>query len=174
MSTIFANFAHELNIFLSFNIIIMKKIFFTLMAVAAMTLTSCVGKTETPGQASEQAEAPAASDDIAAALEKDLNSGNPETFKARLAAIIEKVQELVKQNPDIAKEYLSKAQQFIKANADKVKALVGDNSELAGLVSVISEADPASFINSLTGTLGQQAEEVKDAAEDAVGKLLGN
>ena len=145
----------------------MKKIIFTLMAVAAMTLTSCIGKTEAPGQAAQQAEAPMASEDVEAALQADLTSGNAETFKARIAAIIEKVQELVKENPDTAKEYLGKAQQFIKANADKVKALVGDNAELAGLVSVISDADPASFIDGLTGSIGQQADDAKEAAKDA-------
>ena len=73
----------------------MKKLFFVMTAFAAFTLTSCnKGKQEVqaaPGTAEEVVAAPEGAEQVAGALEKDLNSGKPETFKARIASIIEKI-----------------------------------------------------------------------------------
>lgn len=167
----------------------MKKLLFVLTAVAALTLSSCGGKTQTPGVVEATAEAPAQADDVAAALESDLNGGDANTFKARVTAIIEKVKELVTQNPQQAQEYFTKAQEFLKANADKISSVVGNNAEINALVSTITDGNAAQFVGSLIGSMGgnvqqelqnaagqvmdQLPEGVQSAVQDAVGNLLG-
>ncbi len=161
-----------------------------------MTLASCGGKTETPGVAEATAEAPAQANDVAAALESDLNGGDANTFKARVTAIIEKVKELVTQNPQQAQEYFTKAQDFLRANADKITSLVGDNAEIKALVSTITDGNAAQFVGSLIGSMGGAVQQglqdaagevmdqldqlpgdvqgaVQNAVQDAVGNLLG-
>lgn len=151
----------------------MKKLFFALMAVVAMTFASCSTKTEAPGEAEPVAEAPAQADEVAAALQSDLNGGDANTFKARITAIIEKIKELVTQNPAQAQEYFTKAQEFLKANADKITALVGDNAEIKALVSTLSEGNAASFINSLMGNVSGAVGDAMGNVGDAVGNAVG-
>lgn len=146
----------------------MKKLFFALMAVVAMTLASCSGRTEAPGAAEATAEAPAQADEVAAALESDINSGNADTFKARITAIIEKIKELVTQNPAVAQEYFTKAQEFLKTNADKITSLVGDNAEIKALVSTLADGNAASFVNSLMGNMGDAVQGLQDAVSNAL------
>ncbi|MBQ9357732.1 MAG: hypothetical protein IJT98_10665 [Prevotella sp.] len=159
----------------------MRKLFFAIVAVAGMTLASC-GTTPAPGAVEAAVEAPAQAGAVADSLQADLNSGNANTFKARITAIIEKVKELVAQNPQVAQEYFTKAQEFLKANASKISALVGDNAEINALVSTIADGDATQFVGNILGSMGGQVQDavqgavegaVQNAVQDAAGQLEG-
>ena len=171
----------------------MKKLFFALMAVAAITLTSCLGKTATPGQSDPQAEAPDETSELNAALEKQLNAGNGEGFFALIGNIQEKAIGFIKDNPDKAKEYLGTAQTFLKDNAAKISEVLGKitNSDVAeraqeliksvseqpvdqllGLVGVVDNATEAvgEQVEGVTDAIGDKVDEVKDAVNEKVGE----
>jgi len=134
----------------------MKKLFFALMAVVAISFTACSGS---KGDAAAE---------VTESLEQGLSSGDANSFKDKLTGVVDKVKTLVTQNPEQAKEYLAKAQEFLKANADKVTALVGNNATIAGLVSAITEAKPDDVISGLFGAAVDKAQGAQDAVEGAV------
>ncbi len=155
----------------------MKKVIFAMMAFAAVVLASCNGKSNeiqaAPGEADQVVEAPADADKVANALEKDVNGGKVETFKARISAIIEKLKDLVTKDPAQAKKYLASAQEFLKANKDKVEKLVGGNKEVSALVSTIADSDPSKFFKDIAGVdiaglLDKVPDGIKDKIPDAV------
>lgn len=151
----------------------MKKVFLAAMAVAAISFSSC-------GNKAQQAEAEAvdsvaiaqqAANEVADAtvseLASQLDAGDVSKFQQAIETVKVKVAELIKQNPELAKEYVAKVQEFLKANADKVKALVGDNAAVAAAVSAITEAEPQSVVNGLLQSAGDAASAAKDAAASA-------
>ena len=159
----------------------MKKLFLALMAVAAITLTSCLGKTEAPGQGDQQVEAPEEASDLVSALQSQLNAGNGEGFFALVSNIQEKAVSFIKENP--AQEYLGTAQQFLKDNAAKISELVGKitNSDVADraqeLIKSVSE-QPVSQLLGIVGAadqvqdaVGEQVDEVTGAVEEKVGEV---
>ena len=171
----------------------MKKLFFALMAVAAITLTSCLGKTATPGQSDPQAEAPEETSELNAALEKQLNAGNGEGLFALIGNIQEKAIGFIKDNPAKAKEYLGTAQTFLKDNAAKISEVLGKitNSDVAeraqeliksvseqpvdqllGLVGVVDNAAETvgEQVEGVTDAIGNKVDEVKDAVNEKVGE----
>lgn len=147
--------------------------FLALMAVAAITLTSCLGKTETPGTGDPQQEAPSDVKDLPTALGNLLKSGDGEGLFALVGNIQEKAISFLKDNPEKAKEYLNTAQQFLKENAAKIGELVGkiSNTDMAEraqeLIKSVSE-QPVDQLLGLVGGLGEQIGDVQDAAGDAV------
>ena len=151
----------------------MKKILFTVMAVAAIGLTSCGNKAQQAEAVATDsvAVATAAADEAAEAtvseLSSQLEAGDVNKFQQALETVKVKVAELIKQNPEIAKQYVAKVQDFLKENADKIKGLVGDNAAVAAAVSAITDADPANMVNGLLQSVGDAATEAKDAAVDA-------
>ncbi len=162
----------------------MKKIAFVMMAVAALVLTSCFGKTATPGQSDPQAEAPDEASGLIEALKSQLTSGNGEGFFALVSNIQEKAVGFIKDNPEKAKEYLGTAQQFLKDNAAKISELVGSitNSDVAGRAQELIKAVSEQPVDQLLGfvgvvdekvegakeTVGEQVDAVKGAVEGAV------
>ena len=154
----------------------MKKLVFSLMAVAAIMLTSCFGKTETPGQGDAQAEAPNEVSDIVAALQSQLSAGNGEGLFALVSNIQEKAMSFIKDNPAKAKEYLGTAQKFLKDNAAAIGELVGKigNSDLASraqeVIKSVSE-QPVDQLLGLVGAVGGAAEGLQDAATDKVDEV---
>ena len=163
----------------------MKKLFFALMTVAAITLTSCLGKTAAPGQSDPQAEAPAEASEIPAALESQLKSGNGEGFFALVSNIQEKALGFIKDNPEKAKEYLGTAQKFLKDNAAKICELVGkiSNTEVAGraqdFIKSVSE-QPVDQLLGIMGVVGgaqeavgEQVDSVKNAVGEKIDEVTG-
>ena len=57
-------------------------------------------------------------------------------------------------------------QTFLKDNADKVKAVVGDNAAAATALSAITETAPADIVNGFLTSVGEAATDAKDAAVD--------
>ena len=155
----------------------MKKMFLAVMAVAAIGFaTSCGNKT----QQGEAVDSTAIVDSLAAeaanasisALSEQLEAGDASKFQEVLATVKTKITELIQQNPEVAKEYVAKVQNFLKENADKVKALVGDNAAVQAAVSAITEVEPASVVNGFLQQVGNAATEAKDAAVDAANEKI--
>ncbi|MBR5656076.1 MAG: hypothetical protein IKW98_05270 [Prevotella sp.] len=158
----------------------MKKFFMMAIAVAAMTFASCGNKTEKPVEEAIDSvavlaeEANAAAEDAISQLSATLEQKDASALQTALEAIKAKVAEFIAVNPGIAKEYISKVQNFLKENAEAVKAVVGTNATISGLVDGIA-ALPTESVEALTGAtdalkaLGIDASNfVKDAASDAV------
>lgn len=150
----------------------MKKIVLAVMAVAAIVFTaSCGNKT----QQAEAVDSVAIVDSLASAAAQGdidaisglLNGGDATKLQEALAAVKEKIATLIKENPEVAKEYVAKVQTFLKENADKVKAVVGDNAAAATALSAITETAPADIVNGFLTSVGDAATDAKDAAVDA-------
>lgn len=163
----------------------MKKLFLAMMAVAAITLTSCLGKTSTPGQGDPQAEAPNEVSELTKALESQLNSGNGEGFFGLVTNIQEKAIGFVKDNPEKAKEYLGTAQKFLKDNSAKIGELLGkiSNTEIAERAQDFIKSVSEQPVDQLLGVMGvvggaqeavgEQIEGVKDAVGEKIDEVTG-
>lgn len=151
----------------------MKKTLLAVMAVAAISFTSCGNKQQQEVPVDEVAvenidslanvEATASISALTEQIEaKDVNK-----LKEAVAAVQAKISELIKTNPELAKEYVAKVQAFLKENADKVKAVVGDNAAVSAAIAAVADAEPQSIVNGLMEQVGDAAEEAKDAAVEA-------
>ena len=156
----------------------MKKIIFAVMAVAAIGFTaSCGNKTQ---QAAEAVDSVALVDSLSeAAAQEDINaisalfeSGDAAKLQEALATVKEKIANLIKENPEVAKEYVAKIQNFLKENADKVKAVAGDSEAAVAAVAALTEIEPAQVVSSFIENVGDAATEVKDAAVDAANEKV--
>jgi len=149
----------------------MKKILFAVMAMVAIGMTSCGNKTQQGEATDSAAVAEAAAGEVAESTLEQLGAllkeGNAEKLQKALEEVKAKVSELIKENPEVAKEYVAKVQQFLKDNAEQVKAVVGDNAAVAAAVSAITDVEPESVVNGLLEQVGDQAADAKDAAVDA-------
>ncbi len=148
----------------------MKKILFTVMAVAAMIFaTSCGNKT----QQAEANDTEVAIDAVAIAnsvienIKGFIETKDAEKLQAALVEAKDKVIEIVTQNPEAAKEYVTKVQTYLKENAEQIKAVVGDNAAANAAVSALTEMEPASFIDNLVGQANAAKEATEGAAENA-------
>ncbi len=162
----------------------MKKMLFTVMAIAAIGLTSCGNKTQQQSEAVDsaavvQAAADEAAEGIVSELSANLEAGDANKLQQTLETVKEKVAELIKENPEVAKEYVAKVQEYLKSNADKIKSVVGDNAAVAAAVSAITEAEPASIVSGLLDQVDgakdavtSAAGDAKDAAVDAVNQKV--
>ena len=150
----------------------MKKIVFAVMAMVAIGFTACGNKTQ---QAEVAVDSAAIVDSLAsAAAQTDidainalLNGGDATKLQEALTAVKEKIATLIKENPEVAKEYVAKVQDFLKENSDKVKAIVGDNVAAATALSAVTETSPADIVNGFLNTVGEAATDAKNAAVDA-------
>ena len=158
----------------------MKKILLAVMAVAAIGFTSCGNKTQQADAETAAVDSVAIVDSIAQgaaqetidALTADLEANDASKLQATLESIKVKIAEIVKNNPEVAKEYVVKVQTFLKENADKVKALVGDNAAVAAALSAVTDIEPANVVNGLLEQVGDAATEAKDAAVDAANQKV--
>ena len=150
----------------------MKKILLAVMAVAAIGFTSCGNKT----QQAEAVDSVAIIDSLAAgaaqetidALSADIEAQDAGKLQATLESIKATIAEIVKNNPEVAKEYVAKVQTFLKENADKVKAVIGENAVAAAALSAVTEIEPESVVSGLLQQVGDAATDAKDAAVEAV------
>ena len=156
----------------------MKKIVFAVMAMVAIGFTaSCGNKTQ---QSDLVVDSTAIVDSLAsAAAQTDIDAisalfeaGDATKLQEALATVKEKIATLIKENPEVAKEYVAKVQDFLKENADKVKAVVGDNAAAATALSAITETEPADIVNGFLSSVGDAATEAKDAAVDAANQKV--
>ena len=154
----------------------MKKIIFAVLAMVAIGFSACGNKT----QQAEAIDTAAVLDSIASEVaQEDINaisglfeSGDVAKLQEALATVKEKIASLIKENPDLAKEYVIKVQDFLKENADKVKALAGDSEAAVAAVAAVTEVDPEAVVKGLLEQVGDAATEVKDAAVDAANQQV--
>jgi hypothetical protein len=156
----------------------MKKIVLAVMAVAAISFASCGNKTQQAN--AEAVDSVAIIDSMAtAAAQGDidaisglLNGGDATKLQEALAAVKGKIATLIKENPEVAKEYVAKVQNFLKENADKVKAIVGDNAAVQSAVSAITDAEPAAIVSGFLSSVGDAATAAKDSAVSAANEKI--
>ena len=154
----------------------MKKIIFAVLAMVVIGFSACGNKT----QQAEAIDTAAVLDSIASEVaQEDINaisalfeSGDVAKLQEALATVKEKIASLIKENPELAKEYVIKVQDFLKENADKVKALAGDSEAAVAAVAAVTEVDPEAVVKGLLEQVGDAATEVKDAAVDAANQQV--
>ena len=154
----------------------MKKIIFAVLAMVAIGFSACGNKT----QQAEAIDSAAVLDSIASEVaQEDINAisalfenGDVPKLQEALATVKEKIASLIKENPELAKEYVIKVQDFLKENADKVKALAGDSEAAVAAVAAVTEVDPEAVVKGLLEQVGDAATEVKDAAVDAANQQV--
>jgi ribosome-binding ATPase YchF (GTP1/OBG family) len=157
----------------------MKKILFAVAAVA-FTFASCGNKTQAPVEAAVDStevvaqEANAAADEAVANLTELLNGKDVNKFQEALDAIKAKAAELVALNPEIAKEYVAKVQNFLKENADKVKAFVGDNAAVNAAVSALTAVSADEVVSGFMSAVGDAATNAAEGAKEAVDGAVDN
>ncbi len=157
----------------------MKKIFIAVMAIAAISFTSCVNNAngsadngsaccdsltiEEPGVA----EAAETVETIASALQ----SGNPEETKTALEKAQAYVQQLI-ENGDAEKaaQYASQIKQFVETHQSEINAIASGNETIAGLVSAVSSLPTTAqdAIKAITGDANAVKDAVDEKAADAV------
>ncbi len=98
------------------------------------------------------------------ALGDQLQAGDASKLQGVLATAKDKIVELIKQNPEVAKEYVAKVQTFLKENAEKIKEIAGDNAAVTAAVSALTDLDPSSVISGFMENVEATATEAKDAA----------
>ncbi len=161
----------------------MKKFFILAIAAVGMTFASCDNKAKAPETteptevvdtlAAMTEEANQAADEVIAALTENIEKKDASAIETALNTVKEKISEYLAKNPEVAKEYLAKVQNFIKENKDKITAAVGSVPAVAKLVDGISNI-PTETVDGLLGAtdafkaLGiDAAATVKDAAAAA-------
>ena len=156
----------------------MKKFVLAVMAMVAIGFTASCGNKTQPAEVAVDSTAivdslasAAAQTDIDA-INALLNGGDATKLQEALAAVKEKIATLIKENPEVAKEYVAKVQDFLKENADKVKALVGDNAAVASAVEAVTSIEPDKVVSGFLNTVDSAATSAKDAAVDAANQKV--
>jgi hypothetical protein len=63
--------------------------------------------------------------------------------------------------------YVTTVQNYLKENAEQVKAAVDKNADAASAVAVFMETEPEVMVSAIVETVSNKAEATKDAAEEA-------
>ena len=155
----------------------MKKIFYAIVAVAAITFSACNGtakggeETDSINADSVVAEAPEANvDAIIASLSTAVADNDAEatqTFLQKAQAYIAKLQEEGKLEE--AKVYIAKLQQFISENEEKITQLTAGNETLGNIVSAVKgiPVDVANVAEGAKDAVVGAANDAANAANDA-------
>lgn len=172
----------------------MRKVILSIMAVAAISFTSCGNKTENGGDADSTANEVEAVADSAETAEADvenvisdlaagLESSDKATVETKVAEAQGKIAKLVEQGKlDEAKTYAEKIQNFVKENKDKLTAtgstLISSfvsSAEKLDLNNLEASAkDWASTVKAVAGESGAKAiSDVEGAAKDAAQAVAG-
>ena len=155
----------------------MKKIFYAIVAVAAITFSACNGtakggeETDSINADSVVAEAPEANvDAIIASLSTAVADNDAEatqTFLQKAQAYIAKLQEEGKLEE--AKVYIAKLQQFISENEEKITQLTAGNETLNNIVSAVKAlpVDAAALAGDAKDAVVGAANDAANAATNA-------
>ncbi len=155
----------------------MKKIVLAVMAVAAIGFTTSCGNKTQQAEAVDSVAivdslASVAADGTISALAGGLDGKDANKFQEALATVKEKIASLLKENPEVAKEYVAKVQTYLKENADKIKELAGENAAIVSAVEAVTAIEPASVVSGVLNAVDEKANEVKDAAVDAANQKV--
>ncbi len=153
----------------------MKKMMMMVMAAMAIGFTACGNKAQQApaDEVAVTADSTAAAIDVegivgevTAQLAEEIQAKDAGKLQQTIEAVQAKVLEMVKTNPEAAKAYVEKVQNYLKENAEQVKTIVGDNAVVKAAVSALTDAPADAIVSSLASTIdGAQA--VGDAAVDA-------
>lgn len=152
----------------------MKKVVLMMVAAMAMGFASCGNKSANVAPADQTEEATVTetvADDITAELAAQLEAGDAGKLKEVLETAKEKAAQLLKENPEQAKEYLSSVQNYLKENAERVKAVVGDNIAVQTVVTTLTDTPAETIITGLQSQLdaaGNVGQEAVNTAQNAV------
>ena len=148
----------------------MKKILLAVMAVAAIGFTSCGNKTQ-QSEATDSTEVAINAEEEANAVIDNLkafvSAGDADKLAAALDQVKEMVGEFVLDDPDAAMTYVTTVQNYLKENADQIKAVVSENADAASAVAVFMETEPEVMVSAIVEQVSEQAEDTKDAAAEA-------
>ncbi len=157
----------------------MKKFFLLAMAAVALTFNSCKNE---PAPAPEEPQAEEIQVIETDSIAKVLEAADSTQLGSLLTTVQEQIETLKGTDPAKAKEYLTKVQEFLKENADKIKSVVGTGT-IATLVDQVANfelpdvADAA--VEGAENAAGEavdaakdKAEEVKDAAVDKANEAV--
>lgn len=137
----------------------MKKVLFMALAAFALTVVSCNGgKTEKADGADStlndtvamvEEEANAAADEVISTLASNVEAKDAAALQATLEVVKTKVAEFIASNPELAKEYLTKVQTYLKDNAEQINSVVGGNTAVTTLVESLTNV-PVETVEQLT------------------------
>ena len=149
----------------------MKKVLFAVMAMIAIGFTSCGNKTQSQTEGTDTEVTINAEEEAAAtinALTEQIEAKDATAFQAALDKVKAQIQQLLANNPETAKTYLAKVQEFLKTNADQIKAFAGDNAAVSAAVSAITTTPAETFVNTLSSAVGG----VQEAGQAAVDQTV--
>jgi len=151
----------------------MKKLFFVAVAAFALTFASCGNKTAQPVEEVDSVallteEATVAADSMVSDLTKFLDAKDVNAFQAALETVKEKIAELAGINPDVAKEYMTKIQNFLNEKKDVVAAVVGSNAAVSEVVKSLVDNPVDKFVDSVKESLTGAKDAAVDKAAEAV------
>lgn len=153
----------------------MKKILLAVMAVAAIGFTSCGGNKTEQGEAVDSVAlidslSEEAIQETLDALNGVIDAKDAEKLKEVLEDSKAKVAELVKQNPELAKAYVAKLQNFLKENQAKVSEFAGKAAGTQDAINAIISDESEDGLGGLIGAIEEKAVTTKDNAQAAAKK----
>ena len=159
----------------------MKKIVLAVMAVAAIGFSASCGNKTQPAEV--EVDSTAIVDSLASAAAQGdidaisglLDGGDATKLQEALAAVKEKIATLIKENPEVAKEYVAKVQDFLKENADKVVSGFLNTVDSAATSAKDAAVDAANQkVDEAKQAVEDKANEVKDAAKQKANDAIDN
>lgn len=162
----------------------MKKIFFAIVAVAAVTFSACNGTAkggaENDSIATEVAEVEETATDADAtisALNTAIEAGDAEQTQSLLQKAQDYIAKLQAEGKiEEAKAYIAKLQQFISANEEKIATFTAGNETLASIVSAVKALPVDAAVlaegakTAAEGVAADAAQKANDAANAAAQK----
>lgn len=158
----------------------MKKIFFAIVAVAAITFTACNGTAkggaETDSVATETEAATEVTTNVedADATVSALSAAVAASDAEQTQSLLQKAQEYIAKlqaegKIEEAKAYLAKIQQFIADNEEKIAEYTAGNQTLANIVSAVKAipVDAAAIAEDAKGTVDAAAADAAQKANEA-------
>lgn len=161
----------------------MKKMMMIVMAAMAIGFASCGNKAQQAPADEVVADSTAAFDvetainEATTQLSEQIEAKDANKLQQVIEAIQAKVAEILKQNPDAAKEYVTKVQNFLKENAEQIKSFVGENAAAQAAVNALTATPAETIVNGLMQTVdGVKAagEDAADAAKEAAEGAVNN
>lgn len=144
----------------------MRKLLFSAIAALTLGITSCSESPKTDEAST-----------VIETLKAQLQSGDASALQATLADVQAKIAELVAKDPEAAKTYVTKVQEFLKENQEKIVAAVGESSVAKTIVSTLTEAPADVIVNTLTAgqsvidNVEQLPETIEEAAVNKAAEL---
>ena len=153
----------------------MKKVLFMALAVAGLCLTSCKNKAAEGTEVKQDTTAVAATVEVDPASDPAVELAQAVEAKdqSKLEALLTTVKE--KASDPKFKEYIEKAQNFLKEKAADIKAFIGDNAIVSGLIDNVSSIDITKLVGADAAATAVEgaAEGAKETVEGAKSAVEG-